>query len=231
LTDAEKHKLLKRAEVFKTVRNLILSFELANVLDNKKRTDFLKLNQKYLFKSVIDGNSLVFRNDFLNGTLVDFESFYRTLEKALKEIGNKKLNSQRKIQQIENKFAKIFDVNIDQSQLIANQIKADDAINEFLDKLLFVTNLKIEDLQSAIDSQLRETFKMEYIKTISLSVEMSVRKFFMGGKKKELTKKDFEKFLSEIASTKGKNRSINSFKICCASKPLNKKLKIQSCPE
>jgi hypothetical protein len=217
----------KRAAVFKTVRNIILSFELANVLDDTKKTDFLKLNQKYLFESLIDGKSLEFRNDFLKGTLIDYEYFCRTFEKALRGFGGKKLNSQRKIQQIENKFASIFDNNIDQRQLITNQVKADDAINLFLDKLLFVTNLKIEDLQYAIDSQLRETFRLGNIKTISLGVEMNVRKFFMK-QQKELTKRNFEKFLSEIASTEVENRRTDLFKICCTSNPFNKKLKTSS---
>jgi hypothetical protein len=192
----------KRAEVFRIVRNIILSFELVSVLDDTKKIDFLSLNQKHLLESIIDESSLKFKNRFLNGTLIGFEYFNQTFNR---------LNS-RKIQQIQNKFPNIFNRNIDRSQLIANQNESDRVINEFLNKLLYVTNLKIENLQYKIKWQLRETFKLGNVKDISLSVESNIRKLFMSGRKKELTKKEFGKFLSECASGEVKKWKDESFR-------------------
>jgi hypothetical protein len=162
--------------------------------------------------TIIDVNSLKFKQDFITGTLPDCDFFYQTFEEALIEVGNRKFSSQQKMSQIENKFRNIFNRTVDQSNLTRNQNESDDAINQFLNKLLYVTNLKTKDLQNQINLNLGKTFKQGDIKIISVIVENRVKDFFMGGKYKELTRKDFDKILSEIASEEVNKWKDESFK-------------------
>jgi hypothetical protein len=205
-----QQKTDKREKLFEIVRMIILSYELASLSIKKPKNNFLSKNQKYLFDSkIIDENSLTFKQDFLNGTLPGFNFFSQTFDQALKAAGDKKLANlsvPEKITRIENQFLNIFNKTIDQSSLIANQNNADDAINEFLDKLLYVTKLETEDLQSVINSQLQETFKRRNVELVSASVEVCLKSWYMVGKNIQLTRQDFGRFISkneiEVASMK-----------------------------
>jgi hypothetical protein len=192
----------ERTKVFKIVKMILLSYELASLCIKTPRNNFLSHNQKYLFDTIIDGNSLIIKQDFLNGTLLGLEFFSQTFDQALKAISTQK----DKIDKIQNQFPNIFNTTIDNFLLSNNQNNADDAINEFLDKLLYVTKLENEDLQNEIDLQLRETFKRENVQLVSASVEVCLKTWFMGEKNIELTRPDFESFITksqiEIASMK-----------------------------
>jgi hypothetical protein len=135
--------------------------------------------------------------------LLGFEFFSQTFGQALKAAGDKKWTVQSKITRIENQFPNIF---INKSTLTANQNEADEAINEFLDKLLYVTKLETEDLQNEINLQLRKTFKRKNVDLVSASVEVCLKNWFMEGKNIQLTRQDFESFISkneiEVASMK-----------------------------
>jgi hypothetical protein len=203
-------KFHNKVMVFDNVRMIILSYELASLSIKNPNNNFLSKNQKYLLDSkIIDENSLTFKQDFLNETLPGFNFFSQTFGQALKAACDKKsstLSNPEKITRIENQFPIIFDITIDQSTLTANQNNADDAINEFLDKLLYVTKVETKDLQNEINSQLRETFKRRNVDLVSASVEVCLKNWFMGGKNIELTRPDFEGFLNkteiEVASMK-----------------------------
>jgi hypothetical protein len=98
-----------------------------------------------LIETIIDQDSLT-----LGGTLSGFEFFSQMFDQALKTIKDKNLiglTIPEKIARIEKLFPKVFDKTIDQSVLTTNQKHADDTVNEFVNKLLYVTKVETTDLQ------------------------------------------------------------------------------------
>jgi hypothetical protein len=196
----------ERDKLFEIVRIIILSYELVNLYIKKPKTDFLSQNQKILFDTIIDRNSLTIKKDFLNGTFMGFEFFSMVFDRALKAAGDKNLPIENKIVKIQAHFQNIFKKNIAKSTLTAKQKNADDTINDFLNKFLYVTKVKIEDLQIEIDSELCKTFNRRNVELVSASVEVCLKSWFMDRKNTELTRHHFEDFISksqtEIASMK-----------------------------
>jgi hypothetical protein len=159
-------------------------------------------NQEYLFDTVIEESSLTLKQDFLDGTLTGFEFFSLTFGQALKvavEKNFKNLTILDSMTKIETQFQGIFNKNIDKSTLKDNQKIADEAIDEFLNRLLYVTKLKNEDLQNEINSQFGEIFKGGDIGDISAKIELRLRTWLMDRSNKELTKNKFEEFITKIA--------------------------------
>jgi hypothetical protein len=192
----------KRDKLFEIVRIIILSFELASLCIKKPKTNFLSQNQKYLFDTIIDQDSLTIKQDFVDETLMGFEFFSKTFGQALKVAGEKSFANftiPDIIVRIQNHFQNIFDKTVDKSTLMDNQIKSDNAIDQFLDKLSYVTNLKTKDLHTEINSQFGEIFKRSGIDDISNKVELRLRTWLMDRKNTELTKSKFEDFIIEAA--------------------------------
>jgi hypothetical protein len=177
-------------------------YKLARSCIQTPQPHFLFLNQRYLFDTIVDKDSLTLKQMFLSGTLTGQDFFYQTFQQALKVAGDKKWSTLDKVARIHKQFPNIFNQSIEYQELKANQVKADCAIDEFLNKLLFVTKLETEDLQVEIHSQLREIFKWENIDGISAKVERSLKTWFMNRHNKELRIGDFENFITEIATPK-----------------------------
>jgi hypothetical protein len=186
---SQKSESEKRAEVFYIIKIIVVSFELESLLSCASN-NFLFLNQKYLFNTIIDKNSLKFKKGFVNGNLAGFE-FLRKI--ILDVIGNNLKN----LKKIESKFINIFIKHLDNTVLISNQEKADDAINKFLDKLMYVTSLETMEIQSKINLILQEIFMRDNVDQISKGIENNIREWFMStnDNKAHLTKIDFENFV------------------------------------